>query len=656
MTQSTTPSSQPSIEQQKEQTVDNTDEVNNMLQSININGKDANEATKGASEQKTTTDQAGESDRHLTPPAEVDKRGNPAACIFVASLAKGKTDEELNVSVSRHFKRWGTLLNVKVLKDWMERPYAFVQFERAAEAKQALAKAPNTILDGRHIRCEPARVNRTLCLIPYSNKDLSKELIREKLSGFGKIEDITVLYPNSRKNGKTRHHGSREPCAFVKYCYRDDAIQAYLSLHGDRGTPGQDIWWPEWASNLGSTGGHHPTTPHYKRHRTRDAKDASHMDTRSKLDLAADHENEATDRPLPHPREPLYASASNTSSMTPGPYGPGYMYSDFPIDPCSIFVGNLSDSVTEKAIHQRFSMYGDIVDLHVVRKTTERSYKRRRVFAFVQYTHESSAAHAIECEDGAVWNSRALRLAFREHRGYFPFPAPVMYPPWYAERPHPPGMGMPAASYYYQCTTGTFKNGPGSGDSGSAAWDTMALMPPDSRPTTPDDTALPVKETANEHDSSSSNAETHGGASNNSSSDHHRRHFTTTMTTNNANASMCVALAGPTPAPGRQPFLPPLNKEAPAFYDYSTAVYVPLTSDESNMHLAMHGKQWQILVPNRLTCFLLLLLLPDMRPATMPYTSEPMYFPPSSYYDPYMPYYPPMSSAGSPNGKQPGIS
>ena len=48
---------------------------------------------------------------------------------FFGSLTKGKNDEELNVSVSKHFEQWGSLLNVKVLKDWMGRPYAFVQFE-----------------------------------------------------------------------------------------------------------------------------------------------------------------------------------------------------------------------------------------------------------------------------------------------------------------------------------------------------------------------------------------------------------------------------------------------------------------------------------------------------------------------------------------------
>lgn len=75
-------------------------------------------------------------------------RENPAACIFVAryntkkkvnklrlvintwcSLNRNLQDAELTSSVYHHFERWGTLLGVKVLKDWQKRPYAFVQFE-----------------------------------------------------------------------------------------------------------------------------------------------------------------------------------------------------------------------------------------------------------------------------------------------------------------------------------------------------------------------------------------------------------------------------------------------------------------------------------------------------------------------------------------------
>lgn len=52
---------------------------------------------------------------------------------FTSSLNKNKTDEELNVTVHNYFEQWGHLINVKVFKDRMKRPYAFVQFEVSAD-------------------------------------------------------------------------------------------------------------------------------------------------------------------------------------------------------------------------------------------------------------------------------------------------------------------------------------------------------------------------------------------------------------------------------------------------------------------------------------------------------------------------------------------
>ncbi|KAF7731596.1 hypothetical protein EC973_009360 [Apophysomyces ossiformis] len=150
-----------------------------------------------------------------------------------------KNDEQLNVSVSNHFMQWGDLLNVKVLKDWMDRPYAFVQYERMSDAKKALREAPGTVLDGRNIRCEPARVNRTLCLAPLDNTWLSEKKIQGKLTRFGEIEDITLTKSNSQAQ-----------CAFVKFRYRDDAIKAFLSL---RASQASSHWCVEWASNLESS-------------------------------------------------------------------------------------------------------------------------------------------------------------------------------------------------------------------------------------------------------------------------------------------------------------------------------------------------------------------------------------------------------------------
>ncbi|RIA85788.1 hypothetical protein C1645_741312 [Glomus cerebriforme] len=164
------------------------------------------------------------------------KRGLPAGCLFVASLPSIKSDGELHKSVWNHFSRWGILLNVKVLKDWLFRPYSFVQFENVCDARRALVEAHNTVIEGRHIRVEQARVNRTL-FIGRLNRSMSEEDIRKLLEPYGATEDIHLL--------RTYSTGKSKGCAFVKFCYRDDAIRAYMNLR--QNTSNYVI---EWAANL----------------------------------------------------------------------------------------------------------------------------------------------------------------------------------------------------------------------------------------------------------------------------------------------------------------------------------------------------------------------------------------------------------------------
>ncbi|KAI7907186.1 uncharacterized protein BX663DRAFT_131085 [Cokeromyces recurvatus] len=171
------------------------------------------------------------------------KKENPAACVFVASLNKHLEDQELHDSVLKHFKQWGQIIGVKVFKDWLKRPYAFVQYENISHCKLALKEAPGTILNGRSIRCEPARVNRSICLISL-NQPFHKKHIQDTLSTFGEIEDITILQPHGKFHS-----------IFIKYRYRDDALKAYMTLkfsdhHSISKLIQQNQWFIEWASNL----------------------------------------------------------------------------------------------------------------------------------------------------------------------------------------------------------------------------------------------------------------------------------------------------------------------------------------------------------------------------------------------------------------------
>ena len=134
--------------------------------------------------------------------------------------------------------QWGTLLNVKVLKDWANRPFSFVQYTTAQEAGYALQQAQKASLDGRMIRVERARVNRTL----YVTKEKGKldeavpfpfpsilvvglifafKAVKSLLEPFGQVEEIVI--PGSWKRASKE---IRKGC-FARFVIRDDAINAY---------------------------------------------------------------------------------------------------------------------------------------------------------------------------------------------------------------------------------------------------------------------------------------------------------------------------------------------------------------------------------------------------------------------------------------------
>ncbi|KAI9159507.1 hypothetical protein H9P43_008847 [Blastocladiella emersonii ATCC 22665] len=162
-------------------------------------------------------------------------KGEPDACLFVASLNAQRTDEQLTESVTRHFAQWGRLLNVKVMKDWMNRPYAFVQYGTTDDALRALDESHDTIVDGRHVRVEQARVNRTLFLAKLP-KTMTEEAMQRYLEKWGKVEDVTLLTNPATNKSKG--------CCFAKFRYREDAIRAYLHIRQ------QAKWAVEWAANI----------------------------------------------------------------------------------------------------------------------------------------------------------------------------------------------------------------------------------------------------------------------------------------------------------------------------------------------------------------------------------------------------------------------
>ncbi|CAG8536391.1 10257_t:CDS:2 [Paraglomus occultum] len=163
------------------------------------------------------------------------KRALPAGCLFVASLDATKSKEHLQQIVGKHFSQWGQLLCVKVLRDWANRPYSFVQYENVNDADVALKEAHGSWIENRRIRVEKARVNRTL-FITRLHPNRVEEEIRSIFEPFGPLEEINV--PKNFVTGRKKGGG------FVKFCYRDDAINAFNTLRQTSN------YFLEWVENL----------------------------------------------------------------------------------------------------------------------------------------------------------------------------------------------------------------------------------------------------------------------------------------------------------------------------------------------------------------------------------------------------------------------
>ncbi|MEA5514413.1 RNA-binding protein [Nodularia sp. UHCC 0506] len=73
----------------------------------------------------------------------------------------------------------------------------------------------------------------------------------------------------------------------------------------------------------------------------------------------------------------------------------------------SIYVGNLSYSVTEDDLSQVFSDYGTVKRVQL---PTDRETGRARGFGFVEMESEAAENAAIEALDGAEWMGRAMKV------------------------------------------------------------------------------------------------------------------------------------------------------------------------------------------------------------------------------------------------------
>lgn len=155
----------------------------------------------------------------------------------------------------------------------------------------------HTVLNRRKLRLEKARVNRTLFISRWPRELVPSE-IQDILETFGPVEDVNLL--------KHRGTDTLKGTGFVKYRYRDEAIQAFTGLrHNFK-------WTVDWAAQ-------YPTTP------------------------------------------------PSISGVNLSGYG-GRRVSSGELDLNTLFFGNLDSSVTQEFLLERVSEFGPVESVQLIRK------------------------------------------------------------------------------------------------------------------------------------------------------------------------------------------------------------------------------------------------------------------------------------------------
>lgn len=319
-------------------------------------------------------------------------RGRPSACVFVASLAAALSDDDLCLSVTGYFKKFGKLTNVKVLRDQENRPYAFVQYTNDNDANKALKEAHGSRLNGRIIRCEHAKVNRTLYIVCKPSISFSE--LETLCAKFGEIEQLIPSRDSKPTNPKYSFNFSTKSTSwFIRFVYRDDAIRAFANLKTEFN------WNVQWAQNV--------TVPKkfnlvYRKKllNENDLKNGKKTGLRnSNVENNNDIENNNDDEANANIEFETSSEVESENSF------------EVTIDKESIFVGQLHPDTNEENLKEHFSVYGKIVDINLIHKPTN-------VFAFIQYDSEMAAAAALEKENHSIFLNKTIHVQYKEIGGF----------------------------------------------------------------------------------------------------------------------------------------------------------------------------------------------------------------------------------------------
>ncbi|XXH05810.1 hypothetical protein Hte_012248 [Hypoxylon texense] len=117
----------------------------------------------------------------------------PEFCAFVANLPEQSRDVRLEAEVTRVFSGFGPVF-VKIRRDKYNHPYAFCQFTREEDFKNALANGKGMLIDGRPCRVEQVKANCSFVMFKLTSNEVSAAEARNLAASFGPVAKCEALH------------------------------------------------------------------------------------------------------------------------------------------------------------------------------------------------------------------------------------------------------------------------------------------------------------------------------------------------------------------------------------------------------------------------------------------------------------------------------
>ncbi|KIW25930.1 uncharacterized protein PV07_09064 [Cladophialophora immunda] len=143
----------------------------------------------------------------------------PTALIFVANLSKYRSEDQLEVACHQTFDTYGPN-HVKIRRDRNQHPFAFIQYHKDEDATAAVSGAYGLIIDGRKIRIEQAKAERSVILSKTDGTMITEAETRGILERYGPLE---LVAPTNMAN---RRHGGSGYGMYVKFAFYLDCRDA----------------------------------------------------------------------------------------------------------------------------------------------------------------------------------------------------------------------------------------------------------------------------------------------------------------------------------------------------------------------------------------------------------------------------------------------